>query len=161
MSTISPTPNNRHARRLPADTRLLCLVGVSLAAMITLGALFLVPCLWAHRELKVLALLNQPCLLKAATGVPCPFCGATRSAVAAARGRITHSLKLSPLGIPLVWGGIAVGSWLLACAVSGRDLGLRAIRRLAARARLGRILLACLALLWAFKIIADCLLKWG
>ena len=152
--------NNRAVRRLPGETRIACLVGVFMAAAVIAAAAFLLPCLWAHREVRALALLHQPCLLKVATGVPCPFCGGSRSAVAAMRGRFVQSLKLSPLGIPVVWGSAVTGAWLLLCALSGRDLGLYAVRRLLVKAPLGRILIIGLALLWAFKIVTDCLLQW-
>lgn len=160
MTITSRMRNNRSPRRLPGETRILCLIGVFMAAVVIVAAAFILPCLWAHRKVEALALLNQPCLLKAATGVPCPFCGGSRSAVAATRGQFVQSLKLSPLGIPVIWGSAFFGVWLLLCALSGRDLGLRAARKLLAKAPIGRILIIGLALLWAFKIVTDCLLQW-
>jgi hypothetical protein len=39
------------------------------------------------------------CPLRAATGVPCPFCGMTRAVVAAVHGHIGQSLAFNPGGI--------------------------------------------------------------
>jgi hypothetical protein len=39
------------------------------------------------------------CPLRAATGIPCPFCGMTRACVAAIHGHITQSLSFNPAGI--------------------------------------------------------------
>src|SRR3954452_646196 len=42
------------------------------------------------------------CPLRAATGIPCPFCGMTRAVVAAVHGDIAASLRYNPAGILLV-----------------------------------------------------------
>lgn len=39
------------------------------------------------------------CPLRAATGIPCPFCGMTRAVVAAVHGHIATSLAFNPGGI--------------------------------------------------------------
>ena len=39
------------------------------------------------------------CPLRAATGVPCPFCGMTRAVVAAVHGHLGTSLAFNPGGI--------------------------------------------------------------
>lgn len=63
------------------------------------------------------------CPLRRVTGVPCPFCGMTRSVTAVARGDLGASLALNPGGIALVvaaivllvlgwrWRRIAVPTW--------------------------------------------------
>ena len=43
-----------------------------------------------------------PCPLRTVTGVPCPFCGMTRSVTAAVHGDLVHSLVLNPAGIVFV-----------------------------------------------------------
>ena len=43
-----------------------------------------------------------PCGFKALTGLPCLFCGGTRSACAALRGDFFYSLYLNALSIPLL-----------------------------------------------------------
>jgi hypothetical protein len=43
-----------------------------------------------------------PCGFKALTGLPCLFCGGTRSACAALRGDFAYSLYLNALSIPLL-----------------------------------------------------------
>lgn len=54
------------------------------------------------------------CPFRAATGLPCPFCGVTRSLFALGQGRLHDSLAFSPIGplVPLVAG--AVAAWVLA-----------------------------------------------
>lgn len=39
------------------------------------------------------------CLIKNATGLPCPSCGSTRSVVALAQGDWLEALRLNPLGV--------------------------------------------------------------
>jgi len=43
-----------------------------------------------------------PCPLRALTGLPCPFCGMTRSVTAAVHGDLGRALLLSPAGIVTV-----------------------------------------------------------
>jgi hypothetical protein len=42
------------------------------------------------------------CPLRSTTGIPCPFCGMTRSVVAAAHGHVLQSLSFNPLGIAVL-----------------------------------------------------------
>lgn len=62
------------------------------------------------------------CPLRRLTGVPCPFCGMTRSVAEVARGDIGASLALNPGGILLValaillivawrWRRVAIPTW--------------------------------------------------
>jgi hypothetical protein len=46
------------------------------------------------------------CPLRAATGVPCPFCGMTRAVVAAVHGHFATSLAFNPGGIVVLLIGI-------------------------------------------------------
>jgi hypothetical protein len=39
------------------------------------------------------------CLLRAVTGIPCPFCGGTTAAVQAGRGDLVGALRASPLAV--------------------------------------------------------------
>lgn len=39
------------------------------------------------------------CPLRAATGIPCPFCGMTRAVVAAVHGHLGASLAFNPAGV--------------------------------------------------------------
>jgi len=49
------------------------------------------------------------CLLRATTGVPCPFCGGTTAAVDLGNGRLSAALAASPLGIAMLAAWPAVG----------------------------------------------------
>jgi Protein of unknown function (DUF2752) len=62
------------------------------------------------------------CPLRAVTGVPCPFCGMTRSVAALGRGDLGDSLTFNPGGIVLVavavllivawrWRRVAIPAW--------------------------------------------------
>ena len=51
------------------------------------------------------------CPLRTATGIPCPFCGMTRSVVAAVHGDIVASLRFNPGGIFILAFAIVVLLW--------------------------------------------------
>jgi hypothetical protein len=147
--------------RLTAKARAWCLAGVLLAGFILLAARFFVPYVSTHPNF--FQYFMRPCQFRAQTNVPCPLCGATRSTVHAAHGRLMASLQLSPLGLPVVALSAVAIIWLGWGAASGRDWGLRATWRAARRIRAVHILLVCvtaLALLWVCKIIMDCVLGW-
>ena len=59
------------------------------AGMITVAAVY--PALPVHPAIA--------CPLRAATGIPCPFCGMTRAVVAAVHGHLETSLAFNPGGI--------------------------------------------------------------
>ncbi len=77
---------------------------------LALGAIALRP-LWVW-----LAPYLRPCLLRTATGVPCPTCGATRGALALFEGRIVDALLLNPLATLAVAsfmvGGLVAPLWV-------------------------------------------------
>ena len=78
-------------------------------AGLALGAIALRP-LWSW-----LAPYLRPCLLRTATGVPCPTCGATRGTLALFEGRILDALLLNPLATVVlasfVVGGLVAPLW--------------------------------------------------
>ena len=47
------------------------------------------------------------CPFRLATGLPCPFCGTTRSLMALGRGDVETSIQLSPLGPLLALAAVA------------------------------------------------------
>jgi hypothetical protein len=75
-ATVIPGIRNREVR-------------AAAAGMITLAAVY--PALPFHPSVA--------CPLRAATGIPCPFCGMTRAVVAAVHGRVGASLAFNPGGI--------------------------------------------------------------
>ena len=108
--------------RLRRAYRFLCLA-TALALAEGVALLVLLPAI--VRSVPFLAKAwSRPCVFKAAFGVPCPLCGVTRSLALLAQGRWADSLSMNPLGLMTVAGGAAVIGVFLACAVSGRDLGL-------------------------------------
>lgn len=52
--------------------------------------------------------LGFPCALRALTGVPCPFCGLTRSVTATARLDLAAAFDLNPAGIAIVAAALAL-----------------------------------------------------
>ncbi|MBK9139339.1 MAG: DUF2752 domain-containing protein [Verrucomicrobia bacterium] len=62
------------------------------------------------------------CTTRSLTGVPCPFCGSTRTLMAAARGDLATAAALNPL---VFIGLLAIPVWLVALALerlAGRPL---------------------------------------
>jgi hypothetical protein len=59
------------------------------------------------------------CLLKSTTGVPCPFCGTTRSIMSVLQGEWMNALHLNPLGILLIVFVMIVPLWMLVDYISG------------------------------------------
>lgn len=52
------------------------------------------------------------CLIKHTTNVPCPSCGATRSAISLIKGDFAGSLYWNPIGILLVCMGVIIPIWI-------------------------------------------------
>jgi hypothetical protein len=57
-----------------------------------------------------------PCGFQALTGLPCLFCGGTRSACAALQGDLAYSLYLNPLSLPILF------SLLLIALISAAEI---------------------------------------
>ncbi len=76
----------------------------------------------AARFLRPLLRLAPPCTFHVLTGLPCPSCGATRSAVFLAEGRLIDSVRVNPL---FFGGYVALLFWAsaaLCLTVSKREL---------------------------------------
>jgi Protein of unknown function (DUF2752) len=82
------------------------------------------------------------CPFRLTTGLPCPFCGTTRSLVALGGGDLGEALSLQPFG-PLV----AVGAVAVLVAVFSASA-----RRLVWKARYVRVALVVVALTWAVQL---------
>jgi len=53
------------------------------------------------------------CLIKNATNIPCPSCGATRSVLSILNGNISGAVALNPLGFLLLFTLLITPFWLL------------------------------------------------
>lgn len=76
--------------------------GVLLTGPIARAGLVLTGLLLACLALAAVQLTGRPptlCLLRAATGLPCPLCGSTSAAVALGSGRPLAALAASPLAV--------------------------------------------------------------
>jgi hypothetical protein len=91
---------------------------------------------------------SSPCLLRHATGLPCPTCGGTRSVLAAAHGDVPASLAANPLVLVLL---ATVFALTLSRAVTGR----RVVVSLSVRGRSAAWTLSILLLLsnWAWVLV--------
>ncbi|MFW6162339.1 MAG: DUF2752 domain-containing protein [Planctomycetota bacterium] len=138
-------------RRLSGATRLLCLLGPLTVGVLLVAARVVLP--WAWSGPRLAWALSRPCLLKAVTGVPCPFCGGTRAVVFAAGGQWLASLAMNPLGVLLVAGGPLLALWLGLCAATGRDLGLSVADRFLSRRSTVPGFLGFVLALWVWKIV--------
>ena len=85
------------------------------------------------------------CPFRVATGLPCPFCGTTRSLMALGRGDVEGSLQLNPLGLllALAAAGFAV---LYAFAAMRR-------RRVTWPPWLAPAGVSAIALIWIFQLV--------
>lgn len=137
-------------KRLNAETRILCLLGPCFMLVLFLGGRVVVPIVQRHEVLR--RFTTNPCVFHRITGIPCPFCGGTRSVVKATEGQWRDSWEWSPLGIFLVVGGTIISLWLAICAVTGYDLGLRKVGRLLNRKETIYIALGLVVLLWINQI---------
>ena len=50
-----------------------------------------------------MAKLALPCTFKWLTGLPCPFCGVTRSLASLLRGELAESLLFNPFALPFFY----------------------------------------------------------
>lgn len=121
-------------------------------AWAVLGALSLVAAALLRLDLPGLDFFACP--LRAATGVPCPGCGATHAFVLLAHGDLGGAFFASPL-----WACAALGLWLHAALTLARLLGLRRALVLslpAERSRPARLFAGALLLAnWAFVVFVS------
>ncbi len=157
-SLATPMTNHTQNERLSRVSRCLCAAGALGALLVLVAAYSLFPLMW--RSERLAPYIQQPCMLRETTGIPCPFCGATRSVVAAARGDLVKSLRLSLLGMPAILLSAGALLWLGICAITGRDLLLRRVGNRLESLPVLRILLGIFVLTWGYEILVDCVLHW-
>ena len=93
------------------------------------------------------AAISHDCLLKSATGIPCPACGFTRSCHALIRGDAVDSIRYNPFSLVYILG---LG---MLCVLS-----IRAIRRrrpLQLSPRVSAAILCFLAWAWLLKLLGP------
>ena len=59
------------------------------------------------------AIIYSPCLIKNATGIPCPSCGTTRSLAALMCGDFSGALYWNPIGLLLAVAAVIFPAWIL------------------------------------------------
>jgi hypothetical protein len=92
------------------------------------------------------------CVLKSATGLPCPFCGATRATQALLRGDLSRALYLNVAALPAVITFVTAAIVLGLEAMRGRAFGdwdalLRRLRSILP------ILAALLCVYWVLHVV--------
>jgi hypothetical protein len=65
--------------------------------------------------------LPTPCLIRQATGVPCPSCGTTRAMEALAAGDVGRSASTNPFGLLLALALVAFPAWIVHDLARSRD----------------------------------------
>lgn len=96
---------------------------------------------------RVLEVGPQRCVLRAATGVPCPLCGLSRCGVALVRLDPIHALQSDPLGVLVLAVVAVVALWTLLAAITSR-VALPTARRWLPG------LLAAVGIRWALEVFA-------
>jgi len=66
-----------------------------------------------HLHSSWVNVVGPVCLLKKATGIPCPSCGATRSMIALIHGDFLKAILWNPMGLLLFGGLIIFPFWLM------------------------------------------------
>lgn len=92
------------------------------------------------------------CPLKSVTGLPCPTCGTTRTALALAELDLGTALRVNPLATGVWLSMIAGGVVALALSLTGRSLPTLP-NRLPLSVRLGVVTIV--AVNWAYLLIAG------
>lgn len=121
-------------------------IGLIFGAILVVGLLFL-------RIASTFVIQLPPCTFHNITGIPCPSCGATRSAIQFARGELLTSLRMNPLFFllyltVLLWGVVSVILFIIRKKIS-ITLNLFETRLI----RWGA--LAIILLNWIYLILAD------
>lgn len=99
---------------------------------------------------------SEVCLLKSATGIPCPFCGTTRSVMCVAKAEFLEAVLLNPLGL-LVAGMVVIAPvWIFIDYLRGKEsfyvLFNACVKRLQYRGILLMIAMV-LVMLWFYQLL--------
>ena len=96
-----------------------------IAGLIFLSVAGLFTLLWLAANDKInIGLLLDPCGFKQRTGLPCPTCGFTTSAIAFARGRIFEAFYIQPAAALFCGILVVSGFWAFIVAAFGVYCGL-------------------------------------
>ena len=98
---------------------------VAAAGMGILGTAWVLPGMWARGVNPI-----PPCIFHQVTGLPCPFCGGTRSFAAMAHGNVVGAAHVFPIGPLLFVALVAAVVYCTWAVVTGRRVHLRMDRRL-------------------------------
>ena len=96
-----------------------------------------------------------PCIFKNVTGIACPSCGSTRAITMIARGHITESLLMNPLGLLLAAVMLTFPLWLLYDVVFKKDTLYTAFKKFETILRIKWVAITLVILIlinWAWNI---------
>jgi hypothetical protein len=98
----------------------------------------------------------EVCLFKRTTGVPCPFCGTTRSIMSILKGEWVQSILLNPLGLILTCIAVILPIWMLVDYLRGANSFYNLFNAIAHRFSFRGFMLLILfiiAMLWVWQWI--------
>ena len=119
--------------------------GVAAAGFGILGTAWVLPGMWARGVNPI-----PPCIFHQVTGLPCPFCGGTRSFAAMAHGNVLGAAQVFPIGPLMFLALVAAVVYCTWAVVTGRRLQLTMDRRLVQVLTVAALML--LAANWASKL---------
>lgn len=83
----------------------------------TLYTLLFIACMagyiWLYYNVFYSSTSFSSCIIKSATGYPCPSCGTTRSVLALIKGNVFSALKINPLGLIVAGIMIILPFWVI------------------------------------------------
>lgn len=100
--------------------------------------ILLMACLAGYAWVYVSATKSKPievCLIKRATNMPCPSCGATRSVVSLAKGHFAEALNINPIGYLAAAAMLVAPIWILADTIMRSNTLIGAYQTMEARLR--------------------------
>lgn len=130
--------------------RLYLLLGIGIAA----GYAWLA---WASYQVKSHNAFT-PCVFKNTTGIACPSCGSTRSAITIIHGDFEEALHLNPLGFIILTALAVLPLWLLHDLILNKNTlysGYKEAESVISKRWVAIMLISLIIINWAWNIKKD------
>ena len=98
------------------------------------------------------------CLFKNLSGMPCPSCGSTRAILLLLEGNLLDSVKMNPLGIPMIAALLLFPFWVVFDLVMDRSSLINTFHQLEESLKKKYIsypAIGAVLLLWSWKILVN------